>query len=216
MNSTCLTHGYADGHYVLPPLPFSVEELQHIVSAENLILHHDKHHAAYVAGANAAVDALRKINNETLSPEYIPAATQKLAFNLGGHLLHTLYWNCMVPMPGGMPQGALADAITADFGNFDAFNRLFAGVAERVMGSGWAVLGVDCMSKRLIICGISRHQDALVPGFSPILACDVWEHAYYPTWHNNRKGYIDAFMRHINWNTVSILYRKAIEHECCK
>lgn len=215
MNSICLTQGFADGHYVLPPLPYSVADMEPLVSAETLLLHHDKHHAAYVAGANAAVEALRKINNETLSAEYIPSATQNLAFNLGGHILHTLYWHCMMPVPGCLPQGVLADALQRSFGSYEAFYRLFSGVAEKIQGSGWAVMGVDCMSNRLIICGILRHQDVLVPGFTPLLACDVWEHAYYLTWKNNRKGYIETFMRHINWNAVSHFYRKAINYENC-
>ena len=117
MNSICLTHGFADGHYVLPPLPYSVADMEPLVSAETLLLHHDKHHAAYVAGANAAIEALRKINNETLSTEYIPSATQNLAFNLGGHVLHTLYWHCIMPVPGGLPQGVLAEALQVSFGS---------------------------------------------------------------------------------------------------
>lgn len=206
MNILHLTHGYADGHYVLPPLPYEVSDLEPLLDAETVVLHHDKHHAAYVAGANAAAEELRKINNGSLSPELAPAATQRLAFNLGGHILHSLYWHNMAPVPTGLPSGDLAAAINLSFGSFDAFCRLFATVAESVQGSGWAVMGVDPVSHKLIICGICRHQDALVPGFMPLLACDVWEHAYYLTWRNRRRGYVDSFIRHINWACVDRMF----------
>lgn len=206
MNSICLTHGYADGHYVLPPLPYEVSELEPLIDAETIVLHHDKHHAAYVAGANAAIDELRKINNGALSPSLAPAATQKLAFNLGGHILHSLYWHNMSPSPAGPPRGALAAAIEFSFGSFDSFCRLFSNIAECIQGSGWAVMGIDPVSRKLMICGICRHHDVLVPGFKPLLACDVWEHAYYLTWKNNRKGYIESFVRCINWASVERIF----------
>ncbi|MBE6419103.1 MAG: superoxide dismutase [Akkermansiaceae bacterium] len=214
MNSICLTHGYADGHYVLPPLPYDVSELEQLVGSETLLLHHDKHHAAYVAGANAAADELKKINNGTLPLQCAADITQKLAFHLGGHLLHTLYWHNMVGSPSGLPQGELALVIERSFGSFDSFCKLFSTIAESVQGSGWAVLGVDPVSRGLMICGIKRHQDALVPGFFPLLACDVWEHAYYLKWKNNRKGYVEAFMQHINWDSVSELFEQSYCHEC--
>lgn len=209
MNSLCLTHGYADGHYVLPPLRYEVSELEQFIDAETLVLHHDKHHAAYVAGANAAAEELRKINNGSLSSELAPAVIQRLAFHLGGHVLHTLYWYHMAPAPTGEPSGALGCAIKQSFGSFDSFSRLFAHIAESVQGSGWAVLGVDPVSRKLIICGINRHQDALVPGFKPLLACDVWEHAYYLTWRNKRRAYIDSFMRHIDWGSLDVMFQNA-------
>ena len=93
MNSSCLRNAYAEGHYVLPPLPYGDASLEPLICAETLYLHHDKHHAAYVAGANEAADALKKINNGTLSPDNAAGLAQKLAFNLGGHLLHTLYFH---------------------------------------------------------------------------------------------------------------------------
>ena len=210
MNGNCLTHGYADGRYVLPPLPYEVTEMEPVVNTQNLLLHHDKHHAAYVAGANAAAEELRRINNGSLGGELAPYCTQKLTFNLAGHILHTLYWHNLSPLPQDLPFGLLADAMSRSFGSYDAFYRLFTGVAENVQGSGWAVLGVDSVSRRLMVCGITRHQDVLVPAFMPLLACDVWEHAYYPTWKNNRKGYIEAFMSHINWKFVSQLYENLV------
>ena len=118
----------------------------------------------------------------------------------------------MIGVPPCLPQGAFGEALVHSFGSFDSFCRLFATVAESVQGSGWAVLGVDPVSRRLMVCGICRHQDVMVPGFTPLLACDVWEHAYYLTWHNNRKGYIDAFMRHVNWQNVAEIFERSCSH----
>lgn len=209
MNSLCLTHGYEDGHYVLPPLRHEASELAQLIDAETLVLHHDKHHAAYVAGANAAAEELRKINNGSLSTEFAPSVTQRFAFHLGGHILHTIYWHHMAPDPTEEPGGAIGCAIKQSFGSFVAFCRLFAHIADSVQGSGWAVLGVDPVSRKLVICGINRHQDALVPGFKPLLACDVWEHAYYLTWRNKRRAYIDSFMRHIDWGSVDVMFQNS-------
>lgn len=214
MNCIYLTHGYADGHYVLPPLPYELSELEPFVSEKTLLLHHDKHHAGYVAGANAAADELRRINSGVLGAEHAACATQKLAFNLGGHILHTLYWHNLTGCLGGRPSRGLATAIECSFGSFDSFYKLFVSVALSIQGSGWSVLGVDPVSKRLMVCGICRHQDVLVPGFRPLLACDVWEHAYYLTWQNNRTGYVEAFMQHINWDNVTQLFEQSCYYEC--
>lgn len=210
MNHIFLTHGFADGHYVLPPLPYDETALEPFIGAETLILHHDKHHASYVAGANAAADTLRAITCGNAPAELSSCAMQKLAFNLGGHVLHTLYWHSMTPRAEGAPYGLLAELMRASFGSYEAFCNLFTSVCEGVQGSGWGVLGVDPVSHKLLVLGISRHQDVLVPGLLPVLVCDVWEHAYYLTWRNNRKGYVAAFMQHINWPTVALMVEKAL------
>ena len=209
MNCSCLLQGYAEGRYILPPLPYPDSAIEPLLSAEALYLHHDKHHAAYVVGANAALDALRLINNGELSPQQAPSVSQNLAFNLGGHILHTLYWENICPTERHEPTGDLALAILRDFGSYAAFEQLFLTVSLAVQGSGWGVLGLDPMSHRLMVTGIRRHQDVLVPGFCPLLVCDVWEHAYYLNWRNDRKGYLYSFMQHINWNIVEQRYEKA-------
>ncbi len=213
MNSTNLLHGYAEGRYVLPPLPFGESALEPLICAETLYLHHDKHHAGDVTGANAALDTLRLINDGTLSPTHAPAACQSLAFNLGGHILHNLYWENLTSGQRQEPQGELSAAIDRDFGNFAAFRKVFSSVAIAVQGSGWGVLGVDPLSRCLMVTGIQRHQDVLVPGFIPLLVCDVWEHAYYLTWSNDRKGYVNAFMQHINWSVVENRFERALRNE---
>lgn len=214
MNSSCLLNGYADGRYVLPPLPYGESALEPLICAETLYLHHDKHHAAYVAGANAALETLQLISEGTLSPAHAESACQNLAFNLGGHILHSLYWqNLTAKAVQHVPEGELALAMEVAFGGYAAFVKIFSAVALGVQGSGWAVLGTDPISRRLMITGICKHHEVLVPGFCPLLVCDVWEHAYYLTWSNDRKGYVNTFMQHINWPVVCERYEKFLRHE---
>ena len=199
MNKNCLTCGYADGRYVLPPLPYAPVELAPLLDEATVLLHHDKHHAAYVAGANAAAETLRRISAGDLAPEGAPAAAELLAFNLGGHILHTLYWHSISPTPQGTPAGVLADAINRSFGSYEGFVRRFRAITLAVQGSGWGLLGIEPVSGQLCVLGTCRHQDVLLPGFVPLLACDVWEHAYYLRYHNNRAGYIDTFLNYVDW-----------------
>lgn len=213
MNTTSFNAAYADDRYELPPLPYRDSALEPLICAETLYLHHARHHAAYVAGANAALDTLRLINEGELSPAQAPAATRNLAFNLGGHILHTLYWENLAPEPLTGPGEALAEALEQSFGSYLAFERLFCAVAAGVQGSGWAVLGVDPVSRRLLVTGIQNHQDVLVPGFVPLLVCDVWEHAYYLSWSNDRKGYVAAFMKQVNWEKVDERYERSCRNE---
>lgn len=203
MKKNCYTCGYEDGRYVLPELPYAAVALEPVLDEQTVLLHHDKHHAAYVAGANAAAETLRRIAAGDLSPEAAPAASQLLAFNLGGHILHCLYWESLSPAPQEGPSGKLADAINASFGGYEGFERIFRAVTLAVQGSGWGVLGLDPVSGSLQVFGICRHQDVLTAGFCPLLACDVWEHAYYLRYHNNRAGYIDAFLKYIDWEKVN-------------
>ena len=203
MENHCCKEGFAGGVYVLPPLPRELSEYEPVLDAETVRLHHDCHHAAYVAGANSAMAELRRIAAGKEDANAAPCATRKLAFNLGGHLLHCLYWNCICSDSKPLSDSALVAAIAEQFGDFDGFVRLFTSAAIGVQGSGWAILAVEQMSRRLMVLAVHRHQDALVGGMMPILACDVWEHAYYLRYQNNRAAYVDAFMRHINWEWVA-------------
>ncbi len=193
------TCAYRDGHYVLPPLPYDAADLEPLLDKQTVLLHHDKHHAAYVTGANEAVDILRRVQTGELDPAAAPDATSRLAFNLGGHILHCLYWESITPEDGEQPMGELLDAINRSFCSVEGFRRVFRSVTLAIQGSGWGVLGVDSASGLLRVFGICRHQDVLIPGFLPILACDVWEHAYYLRYHNKRADYIDSFLKHIDW-----------------
>lgn len=199
MKKTHLTCGYEEGRYVLPDLPYAAASLEPLLDEETVLLHHDRHHAAYVAGANAAADTLQRVACGELAAEAAPEAARLLAFNLGGHILHCLYWESITGMQGCTPKGELADAINHSFGSMEGFEKIFKAVAMGVQGSGWSVVGMDPVSGLLRIFGIERHQDILAPGFLPLLACDVWEHAYYLRYHNNRAGYVNAFLKHIDW-----------------
>lgn len=205
--NTC-THDscYADGQYQLPPLPYAPSDLEPFLDAETLRLHHDKHHAAYVKGANTATLAMKAMARGERSAEDAASVAQNLAFHLGGHLLHCLYWKNLSPVPQALPEGPLAEAIVLTYGSFEGFARLFRAVALGVQGSGWCVLGVEPIGKQLTINAILRHQEALSPRFCPLLVCDVWEHAYYLRYQHDRAAYVDAFMRHINWEIVAHRY----------
>lgn len=214
MDTICLRDGYADGQYILPPLPYDVTALEPFLDAETLRLHHDAHHAAYVAGANAALSQQRSMSSAGTSA----AVAQSLAFNLAGHMLHTLYWGNLSPQAGQRPCGELARVIDSEFGSYSDFAQLFRSVATGVQGSGWAVLAKDAVSHRLVVLAAQKHQDALLPRMRPLLVCDVWEHAYYLRYRNNRAAYVDAFMNQICWHTVCQRYHhnKENNHACCK
>lgn len=197
---------------MLPPLPCEPSDYEPVLDAETVRLHHDCHHAAYVAGANSAMAELRRMADGKDDVNAAPCATRKLAFNLGGHLLHCLYWNSICKDSKPLTDAALMVALIEQFGDMDGFVRLFKSAAMGVQGSGWAVLAVEQMSRRLIILAVHRHQDALVSGICPLLACDVWEHAYYLRYQNNRAAYVDAFIRHINWEWVARRFCKAFNH----
>lgn len=207
MEHQLLTHAYQAGKYALPPLPYPADALAPYLDEATVLLHHDKHHAAYVAGANEAAETLQRIAQGDLPPAQAPAATLHLAFNLSGHILHTLYWENLAPPPQAEPSGELADAIAATFHSMDGFKRVFRAATMAVQGSGWGILGVEPVSRRLVVCAVQKHQDALVPGFVPILVCDVWEHAYYLHFRNNRSAYLDSFFVLINWEVVASRFR---------
>ncbi len=196
---------------MLPPLPYGEASLEPLLDAETLALHHDRHHAAYVAGANRAAETLAAIARGEVEASQAPAVSEQLAFNLGGHILHSLYWRNMSPNPKSRPEGALALAIEDAFGSFENMLTVFRSVAAGVQGSGWAVLGVDPVSRLPRVFGILRHQDCLIPGFVPLMVCDVWEHAYYLRYHNNRGGYVGAFLELADW----AIAEKRFEHHIC-
>lgn len=218
MDTICLCDGYEAGRYVLPPLPYEYSALEPFLDAETVQVHHDRHHAAYIAGANEAVEMMRGVATEEIPETMAATAAQKLAFNLAGHMLHTLYWGNLSPEQGQHPCCELSDAINTSFGSYGGFARVFRQVALGIQGSGWAVLATDAVSHRLVVLGAHRHQDALLPRMRPLLVCDVWEHAYYLRYHQNRSGYVDSFMNQICWRSVCARFNKHREknYGCCK
>ncbi|MGV1034961.1 MAG: superoxide dismutase [Microbacteriaceae bacterium] len=189
--------------YTLPELPYDYAALEPSISATIMELHHSKHHAAYVTGANAALAAMAEAR-ESGNLANINKLEKDLAFNLGGHVNHSIFWTNMSPNNGGdKPTGDLASAIDDQLGSFDAFRAHFTAVAMGVQGSGWAVLAWDSLGQRLIIVQFFDQQANMPAGVVPLLMLDVWEHAYYLDYKNVRADYVNAFWNIVNWENVS-------------
>ena len=197
--------------FTLPPLPYAFNALEPHIDARTMEIHHGKHHAAYVANANKALDGTPWADK---SPEEVVANLSKLPDNIrtaarnnaGGHVNHSLFWTIMAPAGqggGGAPSGKLADAITSAFGSFDAFKEKFAAAGATRFGSGWAWL--CARSGKLEICSTANQDTPLMGesvagcGGTPILGLDVWEHAYYLHYQNKRPDYITAWWNGVNW-----------------
>jgi Fe-Mn family superoxide dismutase len=191
--------------YELPPLPYAPDALEPHISKEQLTMHHDKHHQAYVTGANANLEKLEKARQEGAEVD-MKALLKELSFNIGGHVLHTLFWPTLAPAGkggGGKPAGALADRIDREWGSFDRFKAEFTKAAASAEGSGWAALAHDALTDRLMIMQIEKHNNHVYPTFQILMVLDVWEHAYYVDYRNNRAGFIDGFWEIVNWDTVN-------------
>ena len=195
--------------YELPELPYAYDALEPHISEEIMTLHHDKHHATYVAGANAALEALEAERNGEANPDRLRALSKNLAFNLGGHTNHSIFWKNMAPNAGGTPTGEIAEAIDRDFGSFEAFKKQFSGVATGLQGSGWAVLGYDHIAGRLIIQQLTDQQGNVSVDFTPVLMLDMWEHAFYLQYKNVKADYVEAWWNVVNWDDVNERYAKA-------
>jgi Fe-Mn family superoxide dismutase len=198
--------GFDEGSFILPPLPYAYDALEPHIDEQTMRLHHDIHHAGYVRGANLAMEKLRSIATGEGDRPYSKHWARELAFHGSGHSLHVLFWNCMSPNGGGEPKGDLAKAIRLDFGSFEGFSELFRSVSGSVEGSGWGILGYESLSGSLIVLQAEKHQDLTVQGTIPLLAVDVWEHAYYLRYQNKRGDYVKAFMEVINWDYVEARY----------
>jgi superoxide dismutase, Fe-Mn family len=191
------------GEYTLPPLPYAYDALEPHLDQATLTLHHTKHHAGYVRGLNGALAKLAQAR-ETGDLSTVPAMTGALAFHASGHVLHAIYWQSMKPGGGGKPSGLLAKLIDRDFGSFEKFSAHFAHVTKSVAGSGWGVLAWEPMGARLMVLGVEKHENITAIGSVPLMVCDVWEHAYYVKYRNNRGGYVDAFLASlVDWGSTS-------------
>jgi superoxide dismutase, Fe-Mn family len=194
--------------YSLPELSYDPGALEPHLSAAIIELHHDKHHAAYVKGAN---DTLEKLAAAREKGDFAPVVglQKSLAFNLSGHVLHTLYWANLSPEGGDKPSGAFADAVAEDFGSFDAFKAHFTSVAETTQGSGWALLSYDPLGAKLLVHQVEQHHYNVTPGAVPLLAVDVWEHAFYLQYENRKPEYVKAIWNVINWADVAARWEQA-------
>ncbi len=191
--------------YTLPKLPYEYTALAPYISEEQLTLHHTKHHQAYVTGANAVLEKLDKARKDNTDID-MKATLKELSFHIGGYRLHTLFWENLAPAGkggGGVPKGELAKAIDAEFGKFDRFKKEFTQAASGVEGSGWAVLTHCMKTNRLLIMQLEKHNVNLVPGFRILMALDVWEHAYYLDYKNDRAKFIEGFWNIVKWDEVN-------------
>lgn len=194
--------------YSLPELPYDYAALEPHISGKIMQLHHDKHHQAYVTGANAAIDQLAEARDSG-NLAAVNKLEKDLAFNVGGHVNHTIFWNNMSPEGGDRPEGELAAAIDEYFGDFEKFQAHFAATAMGVQGSGWAVLAWDSLGQRPNIVQLFDQQGNLPAGTVPLLMLDVWEHAYYLDYLNVRADYVKAFWNIANWQDVAKRFETA-------
>jgi Fe-Mn family superoxide dismutase len=188
--------------YRLPDLPYDYGALEPHISGKIMELHHDKHHKTYVDGANTAIEQLDEAREKSDFTR-LGALEKALAFNLSGHILHSLFWQNMAPKAGGKPEGELAQAIQRDFGGFDQLKRQLSQAAATVMGSGWAALVWEPLGKRLLTTQIYDHQSNLSQAGIPLLVIDAWEHAFYLQYQNRKTEFFDAVWNVWNWKDVA-------------
>ncbi len=199
--------------FELPPLPYDYAALEPTIDEATMKLHHDKHHQTYVTNLNGAVekhpDLGKKTPEELLKdlasvPEDVRTVVRN---NGGGHVNHTMFWQIMKPGGGGEPQGAIAEQISEDFGNYDAFKKQFNEAAAKQFGSGWG--WVVYRGGKLEIITTANQDNPLMQGLFPILGNDVWEHAYYLKYNNRRPEYLAAWWNTVNWEEVNKRFNQA-------
>ncbi|MCD1258731.1 superoxide dismutase [Paenibacillus athensensis] len=200
----------------LPALPYANNALEPHIDETTMMIHHDRHHNAYVTNLNAALDKHPELHEKSLNdlisdlnsvPEDIRTAVRN---NGGGHANHSLFWETIGPNAGGAPSGALAAAIDSELGGFDKFKEAFAAAGATRFGSGWAFLAVTKDGK-LKVYSLPNQDSPIMEGETPILGLDVWEHAYYLKYQNKRPDYIAAFWNVVNWDEVGKRYEAAVK-----
>ncbi|WP_102345722.1 superoxide dismutase [Bacillus sp. Marseille-P3661] len=196
------------GGHTLPPLPYSYDALEPYISEEIMRLHHDKHHQSYVDGLNKAEKKMKEARDKG-NYDLIKHWEREAAFNGSGHYLHTIFWKNMSPNGGGSPQGSLLKQINVDFGSFDDFKTHFSEAANKVEGVGWAILVWSPRSRRLEILQSEKHQHYTQWDTIPLLVLDVWEHAYYLQYQNERSKYIENWWNVVNWDHVYYRFQNA-------
>jgi len=199
--------------YSLPQLKYAYNELAPYMSEQQLTIHHQKHHQAYVNGANAILQKLDKARKENGELD-IRSTLKELSFNIGGHLLHSLFWGNLAPASkggGGKPSGTLGTALEKEFGNFDRFKKEFSQAASSVEGSGWAALTLCRQTGRPIIMQVEKHNTNVYPSFRILMVLDVFEHAYYLDYKNDRAKFIEAFWNIVNWDEIGKRLEQALK-----
>ena len=198
------------GGHKLPKLLYPYDALEPYIDQETMQLHHAKHHQSYVDGLNKAEREMQKARM-TNNFDLIKHWEREAAFNGAGHYLHTIFWEIMSPNGGGQPTGKLKRAINQSFGSFDKFKKHFTEAANKVEGGGWAILVWSPRSRRLEILQAEKHQNLSQWDVIPLLVLDVWEHAYYLKYKNDRKKYIDNWWNLVNWPAVDARFNQAVQ-----
>ncbi|MCI1649740.1 superoxide dismutase [Bifidobacterium tibiigranuli] len=193
--------------YTLPDLPYDYAALEPYISGTIMELHHDRHHQTYVNGANAALEQLEEARDKNDFAN-ISRLEKDLAFNLGGHINHSVFWKNLSPDGGGKPEGELAAAIDEYFGSFEKFQAQFNATATTLQGSGWAILGWDTTAKRPLIFQLFDQQANVPISIVPLLQLDMWEHAYYLDYLNVKADYVKAFWHIANWADAAERFAK--------
>ncbi len=195
--------------YILPKLSYNYNDLEPYISTEQLEIHHNKHHEAYVKGANSIferLDSARKENKDVNMKELL----KELSFHIGGHVLHSLFWKNIKPKKegGGKIEEGILKVIEEEFGSFERFKEEFTKTALSIEGSGWVALTYDKRTQRVLIMQIEKHNLNIYPGFDILMVFDFWEHAYYLDYKNEKNKFIDAFWNIIDWGEVEKRFKQ--------
>ena len=202
--------------YQLPPLAFAYDALEPHIDARTVEIHHDKHHQTYLNNLNKALESAPELFNQAPADllkdlTAIPQAIRTAVRNQGGGFVnHTFYWEALGPNAGGEPQGALGEAIVKTFGTFAAFKEKLTAASVGHFGSGWGWLSLD-KTGQLVVHSTGNQDSPLSDGFTPLLTCDVWEHAYYLKYQNLRAKYVEAWWNVVKWDVVAARYAAAIK-----
>ncbi|MCT2149566.1 superoxide dismutase [Dermabacter vaginalis] len=194
--------------YTLPDLGYGYAALEPSISGRIMELHHDKHHQTYVNGANQALEKLAEARDKD-DFGTINQLQKNLAFNLAGHVNHTIFWENLSPEGGDKPEGELAQAVEEFFGSFDGLRAQFTAAALGIQGSGWAILAWDSLGQKLIIEQLYDHQGNLAAATVPLLLLDMWEHAFYLDYQNVKADYVKAFWNIVDWADVAERFSRA-------
>jgi len=191
--------------FSLPTLPYEYTALAPYISEEQLKLHHLKHHQGYVTGANTVLEKLDKARKDNADLD-LKATLKELSFHVGGFRLHNRFWENLAPAGkggGGTPKGGIAKAIDDEFGKFERFKKEFTQTATSVEGSGWAIMTYCEKTQRPLIMQAEKHNVNIIPGYAILLVLDVWEHAYYLDYKNDRAKFVESFWNIVNWDMVN-------------
>ena len=194
--------------YTLPDLGYDYAALEPSISGRIMELHHDKHHQTYVNGANQALEQLAEARDKN-DFGTINQLQKNLAFNLAGHVNHTIFWENLSPEGGDKPEGELAQAVEEFFGSFDGLRAQFTAAALGIQGSGWAILAWDSLGEKLIIEQLYDHQGNLAAATVPLLLLDMWVHAFYLDYQNVKADYVKAFWNIVDWADVAERFSRA-------